>query len=470
MSGRRGLSATDRVSAAVLGVLTLGVALVATIAFTSVARALTTNLDTALLREVEAYSAAIAPLGSADTRTLRDASRAYLAGRTGTDASASMVLIVRFADGHVISNSGLPLEDAPANAKLLDADTARRAFATLSYAGARYRTASAPVYDGEGATVAVFQAAAPTDELTSVAREFALALLLASVAVVLGGFAVSRIAARRALRPLEAMAQDASRITQSSLGERVTYAGPPDELGVLADALNDMLVRLEGAFDEQHRFVADASHELRTPVAVIRGHLELLGQPWTDEAGRDEALRVISEEITRMQRILDDLLALARLQSPPGRPFQKLEVPTMLAEAAARGRALGKRRFELACEPDLWVEGDPDLLDRALQNVVRNAVEHTGDDGRITLACTREGGIVRIEIADDGPGIREEDLVRVFDRFYRSGGPRPQGSGGSGLGLAIARQLVETHGGTIAAANAEDGGAVFTIQLPAVRA
>ncbi|MRR12557.1 sensor histidine kinase, partial [bacterium] len=258
-----------------------------------------------------------------------------------------------------------------------------------------------------------------------------MALAIASLSVVAVGVLISRVAALRALRPLKSMAQDAARVTHSSLQERVTYEGPPDELGTLADSLNAMLDRLEGAFEEQRRFVADASHELRTPVAVIRGHLDLLGQPWVDATEREESLRIVDDEIGRMQRLLDDMLALARVQPAPSRPFQRLEVSTMLAEVAARGKALGTREFERMCEPDLWVEGDPDLLEAALQNLVRNAVEHTVEGGRIILSCRREGLSAVIEIADDGPGIREEDLPRIFDRFFRTSGPRPVASGGS---------------------------------------
>ncbi|PKQ29620.1 MAG: hypothetical protein CVT60_04395 [Actinobacteria bacterium HGW-Actinobacteria-10] len=466
VSGRRGMSASARVSLAVVGVLIVGVAVVSVLAYLSMRGAMAANADDALLREVQAYSAAIKPVNVDDDRSLREASRAYLQGRSAAEGMA-MVLVVRFADGRVLSNSPVNLENAPANDSLLDVETARRRFATFMFEGTEYRSATAPV-QGTGGPVAVFQAATPTTALGTISRDFAVALMLTSIAVVLVGAVVATFAAHRALRPLTSMAHDASRITHSSLEERVSYEGPADELGSLADSLNDMLCRLENSFDIQRRFIADASHELRTPVAVIRGHVDMLRRPGQSDADRAEEIRVIDDEIARMQRLLDDLLALARVQAPPMRDFQPLLVPTMLEEITARAASLGTRDFRRRCELDLWVQGDPDALEQALQNIVRNAVEHTSEGDTIELACSGDDDLVVIEISDDGPGIPEQDLSRVFDRFFRAPGPRPSGSGGSGLGLAIARQIIQSHCGTVSAANRVTGGAVFRVELPRI--
>jgi two-component system OmpR family sensor kinase len=226
-----------------------------------------------------------------------------------------------------------------------------------------------------------------------------------------------------------------------------------------------MLARLQYAADEQRRFVADASHELRTPVAVIRGNSELiLSDP---DAGGDaiEAAAMIESESARMARLLDELLVLARLDSSPAHIFQPLHAPTMVEEAAARARTLGERRVEVSCADDAWVLGDPDQLQQVLLNIVRNAVAVTQPGGLVSLSCAIEGDAVKIAVRDDGPGFEEADLDRVFDRFYRSA-RRGGDGGGAGLGLAIARRLVERHGGAITAANVEGGGAAITIELP----
>jgi signal transduction histidine kinase len=129
-------------------------------------------------------------------------------------------------------------------------------------------------------------------------------------------------------------------------------------------------------------------------------------------------------------------------------------------------RALGDRAISVDAAPGLWVSGDPDQLNRALLNLVANAVAHTGPGGSIALTARRSAGSIEIAVSDDGPGIRSDELARVFDRFYRASGPRPGGSGGSGLGLAITKRLVQLHDGVIMVANGANGGAVFTIRLP----
>lgn len=466
MSDRRGLSAAGRVAVAVLAVLALGVVLVSAISYAMVRNATTRDLDAALLREAQAYGAAITPATAEDERSLLDASRTYLAGRTATSGGLHVILLVRMQDGKVLSNSDVLLEKADANTRLLDPDTTTKGFSDLTFDGTDYRVATVPVTDPDGAVMAVFQAAAPTAGLSSVNQELITALTIACLAAIILGTGLSFWAARRALRPLHNMATSASRVTHQSLGERIEYNGPPDELGQLADALDSMLDRLETSFGEQRRFVADASHELRTPVAIIRGNLDMLRQPWADDEQREESLRIIDDEVARMQRLLDDMLALARTDGMKRRPFQPLELSTLLAEVVIKARALGDRSITLECPSDLWVMGEPDMLEQAVLNIVRNAVEHTTEGGVIAISCSGSRTVARIEVADDGPGIRAEDISRVFDRFYRAGGPRSSESGGSGLGLSIALRLIDQHGGTIAAVPHEGPGAVFAIELP----
>jgi len=440
--------------------------MVSAISYTMVRNATTRDLDAALLREAQAYGAAITPATAEDERSLLEASRTYLAGRTATSGGLHVILLVRMRDGKVLSNSDVLLEKADANTKLLDPATTTKGFSDLTFDGTEYRLATVPVTDPDGAVMAVFQAAAPTAGLSSLNQELITALAIACLAAIILGTGLSFWAARRALRPLHNMATSASRVTHHSLGERIEYSGPPDELGQLADALDSMLDRLETSFGEQRRFVADASHELRTPVAIIRGNLDMLRQPWADEEQREESLRIIDDEVARMQRLLDDMLSLARTDGVTRRPFQPLELSTLLAEVVIKARALGARSITFSCPLDLWVFGEPDMLEQAVLNIVRNAVEHTVTGGVIAISCSRQRTNARIEVLDDGPGIRTEDIDRVFDRFYRTAGPRSSDSGGSGLGLSIARRLIDQHGGTIAAVDHEGPGALFAIELP----
>jgi len=228
-----------------------------------------------------------------------------------------------------------------------------------------------------------------------------------------------------------------------------------------------MLARLERSYQDQRRFVADASHELRTPVAIVRGNIELLRRTSLCEADATESLRMIEAESLRMTRLLDELLALARLEGA-SRHFQPLETRTLMDEIAARARALGDRTVTVDGPSGLWVLGDPDLLEQALLNIVRNSIVHTQDGGALALACSAVGNRVYLSVTDDGPGIPPDDLERIFDRFFRAAGPRPEDSGGAGLGLAITSRLIDLHDGEIRAENVEPHGARFTIELPRV--
>ena len=455
-----------RVAFAVTLVLAVGVLALSLAAYWRVSTSLAVDLDRNLLREAEAFSGAISPGVSAGT-DLRAATRTYLTARSQTSGTSRPVLLVHFASGtpSIISNSDLLIEDAIGNAAALDVATAKAAFIDLTLGAESYRATTVPVRSSEGTVVAVFEAALPTSSVRALSNELLVTMLGIGLLVVALGAVVAVWAARASLRPLARTASTAARITQSSLAERIEYDGPEDEVGQVVAAINDMLDRLETAFGEQRRFTADASHELRTPLAVISGHVEMLRDLEMDPAEREEEIALISDEVARMGRLVDDLLALARLESAVPGVHQPLEVSSMLEEAAARGRGLGKRAITVKAPQGLWVSGDPDQLAQALLNLVSNAVTHTSDGGTITLAASSAGGRIRITVADDGPGIRREELARVFDRFYRVHGPRGGATGGSGLGLAITRRLVEMHGGTITAGNLAEGGAVFTVEL-----
>lgn len=465
---RRRLSTSVRVALTVTLVLAVGVWALATVAYLRVSQRMTADIDRTLLREAEAYSAALGqPAKGAD---LAGQTRAYLQARASAYSATNPILLVRLSDGRVLSNSSIKLESAAGNAAALDPATADRSFLTLSYQGRSYRAVTVPVLDTSGAKVAVFESALPTSLAGDVATQLLTTLVLAGSVIVLAGAIVSAWAARASLRPLRRAATTASQVGDSSLTRRIRYDGPDDEVGLLVSAINAMLDRLEASFGEQRRFTADASHELRTPLAVIAGHVEVLKRGGLADDERREELDLIAGEVDRMSRLVDDLLSLARLDAGKPRPHQPLELSTLLGEAAARARGLGDRVIEVKVPSDVWVSGEPDQLMQALLNLLGNAVAHTAAGGRVWLRATTGIGGVAIEVADDGPGIREEDLSRVFDRFYRAQGPRRGDGGGSGLGLAITRRLVELHGGTIVASNRPEGGARFTIMLKRIPA
>jgi two-component system, OmpR family, sensor kinase len=443
---------------------TVAVIALCVIAYAITLRNLTAEVDRALVREASAFSAAVRSAPASEA--LVGATRTYLSGRSGGQANVSPILILALQGGRTISNSEIRLDTAPGNTPL-HVMVPSTEFGNVVYDGSNYRTLSVPVFATGGKLLGTFQVALAEEVARATAASVAGALGAAGVVVVFIGSILSIWAARGSLAPLTHMAAAASAISLASPGKRMDYNGPADELGTLANALNAMLERLEHAYAEQRRFVADASHELRTPVAIVRGNVELLRSGKLGGVDALEGLEMIDSESERMSRLLDELLALARLESSV-HAFQPLEVRTILEEGAGRIRMLGERSVTVDGPADLWIEGDPDLLDQALLNVLKNAFAHTSDGGTITLSCDADERRVYLRVTDDGPGIPAGELERIFDRFYRAQGPRPDDSGGAGLGLAIAQRLVDLHGGTMTAENVEGAGARFTIVLPRI--
>jgi two-component system, OmpR family, sensor kinase len=437
-------------------------------AYATTLQSLLAEMDKTLLHEASEYAVAMA--GSAESTSLVDATYGYLAARTGAGAGPDPILLVSIAGHKPLVNSGVRLEDAAGNSAASEPTSAVRGFSTVSIDGTSYRVITTTISDADGHQEGVFQAALSDENPRVIAASVATALAAAGLIVMLAGLFLSLWAARASLRPLKRMAGDAAAVSHSAPGHRIAYDGPDnDELGSLARSLNAMLDRLERSFADQRQFVADASHELRTPVAIIRGNIEMLQRDGIDGPDVEDTVRMIDVESTRMTRLLDDLLSLARLEGVK-REFQALDVATILQEGAARARKLADRVIAIDCEPGLWVKGDPDLLDQALANMVRNAVAHTAEGGRLALSCILRDGMVELSVTDDGPGIPPAELARIFDRFYRARTPRQSDTGGAGLGLAISKRLVDLHGGTMRAENVEPHGARFTISLPRIDA
>lgn len=274
------------------------------------------------------------------------------------------------------------------------------------------------------------------------------------------------VVAGRVLRPIDRITEVAREIQATSLSRRIALEGPDDELKRLADTFDAMLGRIDSAFSAQRRFIADASHELRNPLAIIGTNLDVaLSDPdvGADEL-RSQAL-VVRRAADRMAAIVRDLLSLARLETPAYLQTQA-DLAQIAAEAGDEFDALAEQRgvsIERRLEPHLVVLGDRDALKRTIANLLDNAVRHSPEGSRIHLVSTRERDWVSVAVADEGPGIAPEDQARVFDRFWRADRSR----GGGGLGLAIVKQTVESHGGTVLLSSAPGAGSTFYICLPA---
>ena len=280
--------------------------------------------------------------------------------------------------------------------------------------------------------------------------------------------------ARRSLAPLAAMASRAAEIGATNLRERLPVTGG-EELAGLARVVNDLLDRLEGSFAQQQRFMADASHELRTPTAIVRTEADVtLAQEHRSEEEYRASMTVVRDAARRLTRIVDDLFALARADAGITAPrHEPLYLEELVHGATRAVRALaGSRdvRVELGEVVEAPFHGDADLLGRLLLNLLDNAIKHSPRGGTVRVTIARRGARYEIAVADGGAGIAPADRERIFDRFVRLGGERGADEApdrGAGLGLAIARRIAEAHGGTIAVRPAAPQGAVFVVELPA---
>jgi two-component system OmpR family sensor kinase len=303
------------------------------------------------------------------------------------------------------------------------------------------------------------------------------AIVIAAVLLALAAFAWLLI--RLGLRPLDRMGETADAIAAGDLSRRVSPASERTEVGRLGLALNAMLGQIEHAFGERQasedrlrRFLSDASHELRTPLTSIRGYAELFRMGATAGGeGTEKAMARIEEEATRMGILVEDLLALARLDEMPETRHEPVDLEVLARDAADDARAAARdREVTVTVEGPHVVSGDSSQLRQVLANLMRNALTHTPAGSPIELALAGANGSVRIEVRDHGPGLPAGAADSVFERFWRAETGRERGKAGAGLGLAIVAAIVAAHDGTASARNAPGGGAVFTIELPAAAA
>ncbi|ROQ40720.1 signal transduction histidine kinase [Frondihabitans sp. PhB188] len=290
-------------------------------------------------------------------------------------------------------------------------------------------------------------------------------LLVIVVPIVVVAMAIlTWIVVGRALRPVERIRLDAEAIRGAGLHDRVVEPGTGDEVDRLARTLNGMLGRLDAAQSAQQRFVSDASHELRSPLATVRQHAEL-ARLYPDETSLSELADVVLSEGTRQQELVDSLLLLSRLDEIAPSTRSAVDLDDVVLAEASRVRALGRVAVDSSQVAAVRVTGDERLLTMAVRNLVDNAARHAGSRVRVSTALA--GDTVMLIVDDDGAGIPEADRERVFDRFVRLDEGRDRDSGGSGLGLAIVESVVRSHGGTVAVETADGGGARFVVRVPA---
>ena len=344
----------------------------------------------------------------------------------------------------------------------------RPAFETIALHGQRLRVVTLPVHRN-GRLIEVVQVGLPTKPTDRTLDRWIETLsILVPLGVALAA-AGGRLMARAALKPVDEMSQAARRIDAGALARRITVRGTGDELDRLAETLNGMLARLESTFTEMRRFSADAAHELRTPLTALKGTLEVALR--ADRSGEEyrAALASALEEVDRLVRLSEDLLLLSRSTAGPESPGTRVDLESVVLDAAAVAARLAKDRgvvVRVGATASVAVQGDAGALRRAMLNLLENGIKYTPAGGRVEISLAADGATALIAVEDTGPGIDAADAERIFEPFVRLDAARARETGGSGLGLAIARSIVIAHRGTLAVERAATGGARFTIRLP----
>jgi two-component system, OmpR family, sensor kinase len=299
---------------------------------------------------------------------------------------------------------------------------------------------------------------------------FRISLLVGTlIATLLAGFA-ARMLITRALQPLGQVVAATRRVAAGDWGVRVGGDAPLNELGELARSFDRMVEQLQAAFETQRQFVADASHELRSPLTAVGGMLEMLeiNADRGDPAARERIQAGLTREVERMSRLVDDLLTLSRIERD-GPVSELVQLDAVVAELRPTLEALAQgHELTVQLAPVRPVLGQRTRLEEIVVNLVDNAAKYTPAGGTITLTVQDEGDSVVLRVCDTGIGIRPDALSRIFERFYRADYSRARATGGFGLGLAIVQAVVTAHRGTVEVASQLDQGSVFTVRLPSV--
>lgn len=274
--------------------------------------------------------------------------------------------------------------------------------------------------------------------------------------------ALAWVAAGRILRPLTELTETAMSISDTDLSRRIDVDGD-DEIAELGRTFNSMLDRLDEAFASQRRFVDDAGHELRTPITVIRGNLEVMGD---DPEDRAETVALVTDELDRMSRIVDDLLDLAKAEQPDFIQHAPMDLGEFTTDLATKAATLDDREWKVESADHVVIEADRHRLSQAMMNLIRNAAEHSPVGTRVRIGSRLDWrGRVHLWVGDEGEPITPQDRERIFDRFARVETERRK-TEGAGLGLAIVAAIAEAHGGDVEVDAPEAGGNVFTIVIP----
>ncbi len=385
------------------------------------------------------------------------------------DLTSNVSVQILRDDGEIVWQSGnTPLAGRAFDPENLSMD--ENVFSSQEILGVDYRILTVPVVSRPGNEILGYlQLGTSLATVDLVTQTLLVMLLVGELLALIVAAIIGYLVAGAALSPLEQVTETAIQITsKDDLSRRIPHLGrQKDEVGSLIQAFNATMERLEGLFNTQKRFLADVSHELRTPLTAIRGNVDLIRKFGVAD---EESLDAISSEVDRLTRLVRDLLLLA--QAETGKlPLSRdpVELDTLMLEVFRQAKVLAGERVNVRIgnEDQARVEGDRDRLKQVLLNVVANALEHAPDGSEVRLALTCEGHWAKLSVVDEGPGIPEDELSRIFERFYRRDPSRNRIKGaGAGLGLSIAYWITRHHGGDIKVESSLGEGTTFIISLP----
>lgn len=422
------------------------------------------SFDTSLLGNAEHAAGAFAQDLDADGRLLP--SRRLL---DQFAATGGRVIVLDETGTELQESASSGADDLPITAiDLAAADAHGHAVRDVDLGTDQLRVAVEPVIVAGGRHVGYVAWADTTRPLRDLLDTVRLALLLGGTLVAGVAFMAGLFVAKRALQPVAEVTDTARAISLSGdFGARVDAGRARDEVGDLALAFNEMLGALEENHQALQRFLGDASHQLRTPLTVIRANLDLLQRPDVPPDERAEIVADARDEADRMGRLIGDLLSLARAESGARLDFAPVELDALLVESIRRQhQAASHVRMSVSSVEPAIVDGDRDRLRELLEIVLDNAARYTPEDGRVTASLEIHEGRAVIVVEDTGIGIDAEDRARLFERLVRGRRARELRPSGTGLGLAIAHWIVESHGGTIELLDRDGGGTITRVGLP----
>lgn len=394
----------------------------------------------------------------------------YLENVLGRKPKGKFIQIVDSAGRIGAKMSDVEAQNLPSSFSTLErAWAGQMVYETVEKVTPRLRMVTIPIMDDNKKVTSIVQVGTSLEDFDETMRRLLIIMVIAIPTSIASTIAIGYAAARKALKPVDKMRKTAFKITSRNLGERIDIGRRKDELGKLAQTFNEMIDRLQDGFQRINQFSSDVSHELKTPLTIIKGETEVALRK---DRTVDEYKAILAshlEEADQMTRIIEDLLLLSKADKDEMRMnMETVDVRNLVVNVYSDMRLFARKKdVHLLAETvaDVTMRGDELKLRRMLRNVVDNGIKYTQAGGTVEVSSRANDGLVTIEVRDTGIGIAKEDLKYIFDRFYRADRSRKRESG-SGLGLSISKWIAEAHGGTIEVESQMSLGSLFSIKLP----